>query len=310
MLDWTDLRFVLAVARARSFTAAGRALGVDQSTVTRRIAALHAALGARLLERRGGAQELTALGERLRPMLDAMEAQAFAVEQAAQGTDARPAGTVRLTTIETLAAHLVAPALGRLRALAPDVDLEIDSTPRTLDLGRRETDIALRVARPRQDSVVARRLGVLGFALYASPAYLARRGTPRPGASFAGHDVLGDDEANYWSVELKWLAAVTPGARVVARLQSWPARLAAVESGAGISVLPCLLGDAAPGAVRLGGGADGVRRELWLMVHRELKNVARIRVVLDFVAGIVTDRAAELAGLAWRPGPRAKVRRT
>src|SRR5262245_60045774 len=181
MIDWSDLHVVLAVARAGNFTAAAQALNVNQSTVTRRVAALHTALGARLLERRGAEQVLTPLGERLRPMLAAMEEQALALEQAAQGADTRPAGTVRVTTIETLATHFLAPALGRLRAEAPDVALEIDSTPRTLDLGRRETDVALRIARPRQVSVVARRVGALGFALYAAPAYLAGRPLPRPG---------------------------------------------------------------------------------------------------------------------------------
>jgi len=298
MIDWSDLHVVLAVARAGNFTAAARALQVNQSTVTRRVAALQAALGARLLERRGAEQVLTPLGERLRPMLAGMEEQALALEQTAQGSDTRPVGTVRLTTIETLAARLLAPALGRLRAAAPDVNLEIDSTPRTLDLGRRETDVALRILRPRQTSVVARKIGVLGFALYAAPAYLAGRPPPRPGRSMAGHDVVADDEANFWSIDVKWLTAMTRGARIVARMQSWPARAQAVEGGAGISALPCLLGDAAPGLVRLGARGDRVERELWLLVHRELRHVARVRAVLDFIAGVAADRAADLAGRA------------
>lgn len=301
MLDWTDLRYVMAVDRARTFTAAARALGVNQSTVTRRIAALQAALGARLVERRGGEHVLTPLGERLRPMLATMEEQALALERATHGLDARPAGTVRLTTTEMLAARLVAPALGRFRDVAPDVDLEIDSTPRTLDLGRREADIALRIARPRQESLVARRIGSLGFALYAAPAYLARRGEPRPGASFAGHDLIADDETNAWSAELKWMAAMTRGARVVVRMASWQGRTRVVESGAGISVLPCLLGDASKRLVRLGRRADVLRRELWLLVHRELRHVARIRVVLDFIADLADERAAQLTGDAGTP---------
>src|SRR5882672_4602447 len=109
MVEWTDLRYVVAVARAGTFTAAAAALGVNQSTVTRRIAALQSALGARLIERRGGEHVLTPLGDRLRPMLAAMEEQALAIEHAAQGVDARPAGIVRVTTTETLAARLLAP---------------------------------------------------------------------------------------------------------------------------------------------------------------------------------------------------------
>jgi DNA-binding transcriptional LysR family regulator len=296
MLDWTDLHFVLAVDRARTYTGAARELGVNQSTVTRRIAALHSALGARIIERRGGEHVLTPLGERLRPMLAGMEEQALALEHAAQGLDARPAGTVRLTTIETLATRLLAPALGRFHELAPDVDLEIDANPRALDLGRREADVALRVARPRLGSLMARRIGTLAFALYAAPAYLERRGVPPPRGGFGGHDVIGDDDANSWSHELKWMASVTRGARVVVRMSSWQGRLAAVETGVGVSVLPCLLGDGSPNVLRLGGRRDVDRGELWLVVYRELRNVARIRVVLDFVAAEVAARAAELAG--------------
>ncbi|HKA89410.1 MAG TPA: LysR family transcriptional regulator, partial [Haliangiales bacterium] len=296
MLDWTDLRYLLAVDRARTYTGAARALGVNQSTVTRRIAALHAALGARLIERRGGEHVLTPLGDRLRPMLAAMEEQALAVEHAALDVDARPAGTVRLTTIETLADRLIAPALGRFRRQVPEVELEVDATPRALDLGRREADVALRVARPRLGTLLVRRIGILGFAMYASPEYLAARGVPRLRTGFGGHDLVADDETNSWSAELKWMAQVARGGRAVIRLSSWQGRLAAVEAGAGASVLPCLLGDASPAVVRLGGPRDVVERELWLVVYRDLRNVARIRAVLDFIAGEVAARAADLGG--------------
>jgi DNA-binding transcriptional LysR family regulator len=295
MMDWSDLAFLAAVARAGTFTAAARALGVDQSTVTRRVAQAQRTLGARVLERRGAAQVLTPLGERLRPMLAAIEEQVLALEHAALAVDARPAGTVRFTTIETLADRLIAPHLGEFRELAPDVDLEVDANPRTLDLGRREADVALRVARPRQLAMIARRVGLFGFALYASRAYVARRGLPRPG-KLAGHELVGDDESSSWSTEVKWMAARTQGARTVVRLASWQARTAAVRSGAGISVLPCFLADEADDLIRLGGRRDRVHRELWLLCHPELRHVARIRLVLDFVGGLVSRQQKRLAG--------------
>src|SRR5262249_21071001 len=188
MLDWTDLRYPLAVDRARTYTGAARALGVNQSTVTRRIAALHAALGARLIERRGGEHVLTPLGDRLRPMLAALEEQALAVGHAALDVGARPAGPVRLATMATLPDRPIAPALGRFRRQVPEVELEVDAPPRALDLGRREADVALRVARPRLGTLLVRRIGILGFAMYASPEYLAARGVPRLRTGFGGHD--------------------------------------------------------------------------------------------------------------------------
>src|SRR5258708_9779902 len=119
IVDWSDLRFVLAVQREGTLSAAARALGVNQSTVTRRVAALHRGLGARVLERRGATWVLTPLGERLEPMLVEMEDRALALERAAQGLDARPAGVVRLPTADALPPPFLAPTLPRLRDRRP-----------------------------------------------------------------------------------------------------------------------------------------------------------------------------------------------
>ena len=296
MLDWNDLRFVLAVLRAGTMTAAAQALDVNQSTVTRRLQALHDTLGARVLERRGAGYVLTALGERLLPMLSDVEDRVLALERAAQGLDQKPAGTVRITTVDALAARFLAPALRRFRAELPDVILEVDSTPRTLDLGRREADLALRLGRPRQEALVARKVGRLGFRLYGSAAYLERHGTPKPGHSFEGHELIDDDGEQAWAPEVKWSRVLTAGARVAARLQTWQGRMVAAEHAAGLAVLPCFLGDSSRTLRRIGGEADIVHHELWLLVHRELREVARIRVVYDFVAALVAESAARLEG--------------
>ena len=271
-------------------------LGVNQSTVTRRLAALHRSLGARVLERRGATWVPTPLGERLQPMLAEMEDRALALERAAQSLDARPAGTVRITTVDALAVRFLAPSLPRFIRQLPDVTLEIDSSARALDLGRREADLALRLGRPRQEALVGRKVGRLGFTLYASRSYLERRGLPRLGHGLEGHDFLDDDEEQTWSVEVKWARALTAGARVAARLQTWQGRMLAAEAGAGIAVLPCFLGDASRGLRRLGRPGDLVHHDLWLLVHRELREVARIRVVYDLVAALVAENASRLEG--------------
>lgn len=299
-MEWSDLRFVLAVQRAGTLTAAARALGLNQSTVTRRLAALHRSLGARVLERRGATYVLTPLGERLRPMLTEMEDRALALERAAQGLDTRPAGVVRITTVDALAVRFLAPNLARFRQQLPDVTLEIDSSPRTLDLGRREADLALRLGRPRQEALIARKVGRLGFTVYASRSYLARRGLPPLGKLMEGHEFIDDDEEQAWAAEVKWARALTPGARVAARMQTWQGRMVAAEAGAGIAVLPCFLGDASRTLCRLGGPGDLVHYDLWLLVHREMRQVARIRVVYDFIAGLIAENAARLEGSADR----------
>ncbi|HUJ26893.1 MAG TPA: LysR family transcriptional regulator [Myxococcales bacterium] len=290
-MDWSDLKFVLAVRRAGTLTSAARTLGLSQSTVTRRLVALHKSLGARVLERRGLEYALTPLGERLWPMLSDMEDRALALERAAQDLDARPAGVVRITTVDALAVRLLAPSLKRFRELYPEVTLEIDSSARTLDLGRREADLALRLGKPRQESLVARKVGRFGLTLYASEAYLARRGMPPP---LDGHELIDDDEEQSWAPDVKWSRALTAGARIAARMQTWQGRTAAAEAGAGIAVLPCYLGDASMSLRRV--SDEVVHYDLWLLVHRELRQVARIRVVQEFVAQLVAENAARLAG--------------
>ena len=290
-MDWSDLRFVLAVRRAGTLTGAARTLGLSQSTVTRRLMALHRTLGARVLERRGPEYVLTPLGERLWPMLADMEDRALALERAAQDLDARPAGVVRITTVDALAVRLLAPALPRFRRQYPEVTLEIDSSPHTLDLGRREADLALRLGRPRQETLIARKVGRLGLTLYASASYLARHGVPPP---FESHDFIDDDEEQSWAPEVKWSRMLAAGARIAARMQTWQGRMAAAEAGAGLAVLPCFLGDASKALRRI--GDSFVHYDLWLLVHRELRAVARIRVVHEFVAQLVAENAARLDG--------------
>jgi DNA-binding transcriptional LysR family regulator len=136
-MDWSDLQIVVAVERARTLSAAARALGVNQSTVTRRLAALHAALGERVLVRRGGAYALTAFGETLRPLLAAMEEAALGVGRAARGVEgAGVCGPVRVTTVETLATYFLAPRLPAFAAACPGVALELEVSRVSADLPR------------------------------------------------------------------------------------------------------------------------------------------------------------------------------
>jgi DNA-binding transcriptional LysR family regulator len=280
-LPWDDLQLVLAIERARTLSAAARALACNQSTVTRRLAALHDRLGERVLERRGGAYVLTHFGEGLRPYLHAMEDGAQAIERAAHGVGSGASGPVRLTTVETLATFFFAPRLGALRAAHPRLVLELDVSRRSADLSRREADVALRLARPRQAGLVARKIGVLGVGLYVATS---RKRGPYP--------IVGGDESDGWSPEAKMLAA--HGGSITMRSPSWLTQLHAVEAGVGIGALPCFLADARPLLRRL--GTVIAHRELWLLVHRDLQMVARVRAVLDFVATQVRRHADELAG--------------
>jgi len=309
MMEWSDLRYVLAVEREGTLTAAARALACDQSTVTRRLVAIQAALGARIFDRRESKYVLTDEGERLKPVLLALEEQALAIERVARGLDADPSGVVRLTTIETIAARFLGPRLGSFAARYPGVELEIDVDRRALDLGRREADLALRVARPRQLQLVVRKVAALGIAIYASQGYLAARGAPKLGSRLAGHSLVADDETGSWTPEARLLARVAPGAHVAVRSNGWATKVAMAEAGVGIAALPCLLADASPELVRLGGAAHRTERDLWLIVHRDLQRVPRVRAVIDFVVTLASTHRALLGGDASTARKAPRVRR-
>ncbi len=139
-------------------------------------------------------------------------------------------------------------------------------------------------------------MGRLGFRLYAAGSYVERRGLPRVGHGLEGHDLIDDDEEQTWSSEVKWARGLAAGARVVARMQTWQGRMVAAEAGAGIAVLPCLLGDTSKVLRRLGRPGDTIHQDLWLLGHREMRGVARIRVGFDFVAALAAESSARLEG--------------
>jgi DNA-binding transcriptional LysR family regulator len=294
-LDWRDLRLFLAIVRAGSLTAASRRLGVNQSTVSRRLLALEEAVGTRLLERTPEGYRPTAAGERVLPAAERLEAEAFACERALTGLERRVEGTVRLTATEGVATAFVAPALEPLRRAHPALEVEVLVDSRALSLSRREADLALRLARPRQPGLVTRRLAEIASALYASPRYLAERGRPRTEDGLRGHAVLAYDESLAAVPEARWIASKAREAERVLRTNSVLVQLQAARAGLGLALLPCYLAEGA-GLERALPLAAGIRRELWLAVHADLRGTARIRAVIDFLAARAKGYAAWLAG--------------
>lgn len=269
-MDWDDVRSFLAIARARSLSGAARDLGLRQSTMSRRLAALEAKAGARLLQRSSRGYELTALGEAVLGNAERMEAEAIAVERMVQGRDVALSGVVRLTTVEVVANLLIPQAAARLQAKYPGIMLDVLSESRALNLSKREADLAIRMTRFEGNELVTRKMATAGNALYASVEYLARGGDP------AIITVL-EDQAHL--PEPRWLAEQMPHARVTLRSNSRDAQLAAVRAGLGVACLPCFLGDGVAGVERVASG--GPEREVWLGVHADLRHMPRIRAVIE-----------------------------
>jgi DNA-binding transcriptional LysR family regulator len=298
-MEWDDARYVLAIHRTGSLSDAGRTLGVNQSTVGRRLDALEAALEARLFFRTREGYVLTPEGERLLSHAERMEAEAQAIMRELRGQETRLSGVVRVTAPDAMTARLVVPILARLRARNPGIELAIVADNRTLSLTKREADLAIRVGRVSDEQLAARRICGFASAPYASKGYVEARGLPRA-PSFEGHDFLGSTE--YGGGEARWLADHALKGFVLSST-STPTILSACLAGMGIALLPCYLGDTTPDLVRLGPKGGVTSSTVWLLVHRDLKRTPRVRVCADFLVEGLREHAAAFEGRVGASSP-------
>jgi DNA-binding transcriptional LysR family regulator len=296
MVDWDDLRVFLAVARAGSFSAAARVLGVAQPTVGRRIAGLERSLGARLFVAAATGQSLSRTGQMMLARAEQMEAAALAAERVATGRDAGLRGRVVITASEWLVGGVLGPLLGPLVGEHPGLELELVADARHLNLARRDADIAVRPSRFEQAEVVQRQVGVLAFGLYASDGYLARRGAPDFAAQCEGHELIAMSESLTKIPDVEWLPQIAARARIAVRTNGREPMVAMAAAGLGLACLPRFLGDRAPNLRLLPTPVPGPRRQLWLGVHRDVRSVPRVRASAAFLA-------EALGRLAWVLGP-------
>jgi len=294
-LDWSALRDFLAVAECGSLSRAARRLGVSQPTLTRRMAALQQSLGAELLRRGPRGLELTESGEAILGPTRQMAQEAQAIELAASGRDQALAGTVRITATEGLAVEWLTPALAAFRERHPLIDLEILVRNTALNVLRREADVAIRLGRPQQAELVARRVAELVLGLYASRGYLAATGVPQTPQDLARHCGVGFDEADRYTGVGSWLERSLGEARVVYRANSLTAQRAAIRAGFGIGGQSCFIAERDPELVRVLPTAE-VRVEIWLVTHPGLRRSARIRAVFDFLSEQLGAARTQLAG--------------
>lgn len=280
--DWDDLRFFLAVARAGRLTVAARRLGADHATVSRRVTALEEALKAKLFERRPQGYALTEHGERLLAKAETMETQALAVSEIG-GADLALSGTVRVGTPDGFGTLFLAPRIGRLAAQYPDLEIQLVAMPRLLSLSKREADVAISLAPPKEGRIVARKLTDYRLGLYAAAAYLDRH--PRIAArdDLHAHEMIGYIDDLIFMPELDYLDDVSKGLRPRLQSSNLVAQAEATLAGAGICVLPHFLAAREPRFVPVLSREVAIVRSFWLIVHADLKDVARIRATMDFL---------------------------
>ena len=289
-LDWNDLRHFLAAARARTLAGAARGLGVKHSTVARRLSALEHALGGALFVRRPEGLLITPLGEKLVRLAADIERSvtSLQVEASAQASCVRlavPSGFIGQFT----------PHVGRLRKSHPEISLEVLSGSRNVDLNKGEAELALRVGTVGDENLVARKIGEVGWSLYASREYLARNKAPVDPRKLAGHQILGFDASLSGLPGAKWLAEHGKEATVALVHRELADMRASAIGGVGLAVLPCLLADGEPALKRLTTEVLG-RQTLSLVCRREALVAKPVQTVVRFVVDVMRERAKAIHG--------------
>jgi DNA-binding transcriptional LysR family regulator len=291
-MEWDDARYVLAIHRESSLSQAAHKLGVNQSTVGRRLEAIEEALGARLFFRTRDGYVLTPEGETLVPHAERMEDAAHAIQREIGGREAQLSGTVRITGPDPFSARILMPALAQLHARYPNIDLELVADNRALSLTKREADIAVRIGLRAEPQLVVRKVATVAFGVYASPLYLAARGRPKP-PDFDGHTFIAD-EPMAGPADGAWLAYRGASTRTIFRSQSTLACLEAAAIGMGIALLPCYLGDTEPRLERIGEATPPA--PVLLLLHPDLQHASRIRACCDALVASIQSQANLLLG--------------
>lgn len=293
---WDDLRHFLAFARAGSMHAAAQALGVNQSTVQRRIAELEGHIGRRLVERHVGGYRLTELGGALRTYAEDVETAVTAFERHLAACDKGHSGVVRLTCGSTVADRLRrTPLIDAFHERHPGLRVELVISDRRLDLSKGEADIAIRVGEPTDEALACRKITDVSWSVYASRAYVERHGRPGTLEDLQCHLVVDCDGSIADYPGARWLRSAAPHATVATRSDHWQGLMLAVKAGAGLAALPHFQGDCEHELVRVIDDIDLVL-PFYLLLHREMQHVPRVRAFADFVASEIKSFRTILSG--------------
>lgn len=282
--DWNDLKFFLAIARLGKLTVAARQLGVDHTTVSRRIQALEDALTATLFERSPQGYKPTPAGERLLAYAESMETAAKQASSEIGEADMTLAGGVRIGAPDGFGSMFLAPRLWTLCQRHPGLDIELVAMPRLFSLSKREADVAVVLARPTTGRLKARKLTDYRLGLFAAPDYLARRGPIERVADLKGHRLIGYIEDLIFTPELDYLPLIEKGLKANFASTNLIAQLNATRAGAGLCVLPHFMTAGEPGLVPVLRAEVSITRSFWLITHADLADMLRIRMTTGFIA--------------------------
>lgn len=291
MMDWDDIQVFLAIAREGSVTAAARSLGVNHSTVSRRISGFEGKLGVRLFERLASGYVTTSAGEDILGAAERMEEEAATLHRRVFGQDDRLNGLLRVTATDVVTNTLLLPALTALREQHPEIEVQLMVSNDPINLNRREADIAFRITNEPPENLIGQRLAKVATGIYGSIDYLSRH---------EGNSDNDDLEVLTWIIDgctsPTWVAKHFPRANTHYRVDSIMTMLEAAKQGMGIVKLPCLMGDAEPTLRRVPGAPVEEGWDLWVLTHADLRKTARVRIFRDFMVEAIKQKRDLIEG--------------
>ena len=284
-MNWDDLRFFLALCRERSVSRAGKSLGVNHTTVARRIAALEESLGARLFDKQTHGYAMTQAAENMYERALRMEEQAQAIDRELFGQDAELKGLLKLTVSHDFAERVIISALPGFQATYPGIELHLMTTTGLIDLSAREADIAVRLTDKPPDYLVGRKVMPLRHGVYGSPSYLREMSDAPNVILFRGNDE-----------QPEWVTEHFPDAVTALHLDDVSTMVRAVRDNMGLARLPCYIGDAEAGVERLDLRLTPSSWGVWVLSHVDLRSTARVRVCREFLFEALEEQQALILG--------------
>lgn len=267
-MDWDDARMFLAFAREGSFSAAAKRLGVQHSTISRRVHALEKDLATPLLERSASGYVLTQAGEQLTESATRMERELLSFEATSSGQSDAPSGELHVTAIANMASTVLMPLFARFNAAYPSIDLRLEVTNNSVRLAERDADVALRQTNTPGETLIGTRLVTVSSAVYGSADYCAAIKAGRAAEKWVGVDCC--------DYHRTWTKQAWPQLDHSFCVDDTSLTVAALREGLGVGFLPCFLGDNEPSLVRFRDPEKRHELGLWLLYHRDLKRTKRV----------------------------------
>lgn len=293
-VNWEHLRAVLAVSRTGTLSGAAKMLDVQHSTIGRHLEELEAAVGTRIVERGPSGVALTAAGERFLQAAEATENEVLLAQEQVGGRDFLTGGSVRFGVPEGLGAFFIAPKIPQLIEMYPRLTLQLVPMPRLFNLTKREADLAIVLAQPRLGKLASRKLADYELGLYASAGYLQQANPIRRREDLRKHRFINYIDELIVTPELDYLVEATGGAAAIFQSSSIVAQMNAARAGGGLVVLPHFLARQFPDLDPVLADQVQLTRSWWIAVHETQRNVARVRIVMDYIVEIFRSNRAEL----------------